>query len=191
MAFMCDQCDASYPVRKSLSNHKRLKHGNTKQFNCEYFVYTTWKKDHLEQHVCSQHEKVKDIYVSCGKNFSDKSHLNRHVRQFHPENKEERKRKVTEIIEIPTKRIKIAQPENNDDGDGDERDNDEGNEKTNDFKCNICNINYKELYNLNKHIKMCMKKKVWSVRIVHMLRIMLQIWKDMLKVVRKEEERKM
>jgi len=67
--------------------------------------------------------------------------------------KEETKRKATETLEIPPKRIKIAQPENNDDDDVDERDNDEGNEKTNDFKCNICNINYKELYNLNKHIK--------------------------------------
>ena len=115
---MCDQCDASYPVRKSLSNHKRLKHGNPNQFNCEHCVYTTTKKGNLEQHVRSQHEKVKEICETCGKSFSDKSNLNKHMKKFHPENKEEEtKRKASESLEIPSKRIKIAQPENNDDGD--------------------------------------------------------------------------
>ena len=84
---MCDEFDATYPVRMSLSNHKRLKHGDAKQFNCEYCVYTTTKKDHLQQHVRSQHEKVKEICETCGKNFTDKPTLNRHVRQFHPQNK--------------------------------------------------------------------------------------------------------
>ena len=127
MVFMCDQCDASYPVRKSLSNHKRLKHGNPNQFNCEHCVYATTKKGNLEQHVRSQHEKVKEICETCGKSFSDKSHLNRHVRQFHPENKEQTKRKPSESLEIPSKRIKLVEAENNDDDDGDEKGNGEEN----------------------------------------------------------------
>ena len=60
---MCDECDATYPVRMSLSNHKRLKHGDAKQFNCEHCVYTTTKKDHLQQHVRSQHEKSKKYVI--------------------------------------------------------------------------------------------------------------------------------
>ena len=71
MAHPCDQCDASFPVRKSMLNHKRLKHGDVKQFNCKLCVYATTKKDHLEQHVRSQYEKVKEIFKTCGKNFSD------------------------------------------------------------------------------------------------------------------------
>ena len=51
MAYPCDQCDASFPVRMSLSNHKSFKHGHAKQFNCEQCVYATTKKDHLEQHI--------------------------------------------------------------------------------------------------------------------------------------------
>ena len=57
MDFTCDLCYASYPVKKSLSNHKRLKHGS-KQFNCEKCVYSTTKKCYLQQHVRYQHLKV-------------------------------------------------------------------------------------------------------------------------------------
>merc|ERR1711888_527350 len=103
---MCDHCDATYPVKKSLSNYKQLKHGYVKQFNCEHCVYSTFNKTHLEQHLRSLHEKIKEICDSCGKEFSDESHLNRHVRQFHSENKEETKRKATESMESPSKRIK-------------------------------------------------------------------------------------
>ena len=67
MAFMCDECDATYPVRISLSNHKRLKHGDVLQFNCEHCVYSTTKKDHLEQHVKSVHDKEKVICETCGR----------------------------------------------------------------------------------------------------------------------------
>ena len=83
MAHPCDQCDASFPVRMSLSNHKRIKHGHAKQFNCKLCVYTTINKTHLEQHVRSVHKKINETCETCGKNFSDKSHLNRHVRQIH------------------------------------------------------------------------------------------------------------
>ena len=67
MAFECEKCNASYSVRKSLLNHKRLKHGNEKQFNCQHCVYATTKKENLQQHVRSQHENVKEICETCEK----------------------------------------------------------------------------------------------------------------------------
>jgi len=145
MSYPCDQCDATYPVKMSLSNHKRLKHGDVKQFNCEKCVYATSKKENLQQHVRSVHEKVKVICETCGKNFSDKPTLNRHKKNKHSETlqKEETKRKATETLETQPKRIKITQPESNDDDI----------KKFKEFKCNICNTTYKELYNLNKHIR--------------------------------------
>ena len=51
-------------------------------------------------------------------------------------------------MEIQPKRIKITQPENNDDTN-----------EIYEFKCNICNQEFKELKNLNKHIKNIHKEK--------------------------------
>ena len=101
MAYPCNQCDASFPVRMSLSNHKRLKHGDTKQFNCEKCVYTTSKKENLKQHVQSVHKKVKETCETCGKEFSKKSHLIRHVRRFHT------KTQVTKRKASDTKNLNI------------------------------------------------------------------------------------
>ena len=140
MSYPCDQCDATYLVRMSLSNHKRLK-----QFNCEKCVYVTSKKENLQQHVSSVHEKVKETCETCGKNFSDKSNLNKHMKKKHSEIVQE-KRKASDTLETPTKRIKM-------DTDNDERDDGEGNEKINEFKCSICDKQFSELKNLNKHIK--------------------------------------
>merc|ERR1712082_5632 len=66
---------------------------------------------------------------------------------------EETKRKASDTLEMSSKRIKLVEPENNDGGDADEKGNGEGDEKTNEFKCNICNKEFKEIKNLNKHIK--------------------------------------
>ena len=71
MAFECDECNASYSLRKSLLSHRRLKHGNPQEFNCLHCVYTTSKKENLEQHVRSQHEKIKEICETCDISFSD------------------------------------------------------------------------------------------------------------------------
>ena len=106
MAYPCDQCDASFPVRMSLSNHKRIKHGHAKQFNCKLCVYTTINKTHLTQHVHSVHKKIKEKCETCGKNFSDKPTLNRHVKRLHTKT-QVTKRKASDTLEIPTKRIKL------------------------------------------------------------------------------------
>ena len=47
-----------------------------------------------------------------------------------------------------TKRIKIIEPENNNDTN-----------KINEFKCKICNTEFRERKNLNKHIKNVHEKK--------------------------------
>ena len=98
MVFKCDKCDVSYTARKSLISHIKHKHGNAKQFTCQHCVYSTSKKENLQQHVRSIHEKMKKICETCGRNFSDKSNLNKHVRQFHPELVQGIKRKASDSL---------------------------------------------------------------------------------------------
>ena len=105
MAHPCSQCDASFPVRMSMLNHKRIKHGDTKQFNCEKCVYTSDKKGNLEQHVRSVHKKVKETCETCGKNFSDKPTLNRHVKRLHTKT-QVTKRKATNNVSNENKKNK-------------------------------------------------------------------------------------
>ena len=142
MAFNCDLCDASYPVRKSLLRHIRLKHGDAKQFSCKQCAYSTTMKHHLEEHVRSIHQGIKEPCETCGRNFSDKSNLNKHLRKFHPELVQERKgvkRKASNPLPQPTKRIRNDTPE--------------------DLTCRFGNAKFKELFNLNKHMKMLHEEK--------------------------------
>ena len=83
MEFKCSQCSKSYPIKKSLSNHTRLQHGNPKQFQCTYCDYMTLNKGHWELHIRSQHENKKELCSGCGKQFSNQSNVNRHKRKLH------------------------------------------------------------------------------------------------------------
>ena len=74
MTFSWDQCDASYPVRMSLLNHVRFKHGNPEEFTCQHCGYRTTKKENLHQHVRSIHEKIKEICDLCGKIQLEQAH---------------------------------------------------------------------------------------------------------------------
>ena len=97
-------------------------------------TYATPKKETLDQHVRSVHQNVKITCDTCGKKFSDKPTLNKHKRRKHPETLQT-KRKATEYLETQPKRIKISQPESNDDTN-----------KINGFECKICKQEFNELY---------------------------------------------
>ena len=110
MMFTCE-CGLTYSLRKSLLQHKRLKHGSPEQFACQHCVYVTNKRGNLEQHVKSQHMKIKEICEICGKTFSDKSNLNKHTKKFHPDKVQGTKRKADEPIPTSSKKkleVKLA-----------------------------------------------------------------------------------
>ena len=77
MEFRCDQRDATYPVRMSLTNHKRPNHSFVKHLKYAHCLYSTTKKDHLDQHVRTIHEKIKVTCGTCNNEFSDKPTLNK------------------------------------------------------------------------------------------------------------------
>ena len=96
-------------------------------------------KHHLEQHVKSVHQGIKEICETCGRNFSKRSNLNNHVRQFHPELVQGVKRKAVDIFPHPSKRVVKYVPM--------------------ELKCAVCYAKVKELKNLNKHMKMVHAEK--------------------------------
>ena len=133
MAFECDECSESYSLRKNLLRHKRHKHGNPQVFTCKHCVYKTMKKENLEQHVRSQHEKIREICETCGNGFSDKSNLNRHLRMFHGQTPQGTKRKATEPLVNPSKKISAG--------------------GTKDLNSGAALKEFEEVKNLNKHVR--------------------------------------
>ena len=122
MTFNCEHCDASYPVRKSLINHIRHKHGDAKQFACQKCVYTTTNRSHYARHVRAQHEQVKE-----------------NVRASHPATVQVEKQTVS--TENVNKRKASNTLEN------------EAEKSKGSLRCSTCHAEFKELKNLNKHIK--------------------------------------
>ena len=103
MAYKCGKCDASFSVKMSLNNHKRLKHVDVREFACSLCDYVTIYKFNFETHIRSQHQKIKHRCIYCEKEFYDKSTMNRHVKQSHLDtgknNQESNKRCITEAQE--------------------------------------------------------------------------------------------
>ena len=72
-----------YSNYESLSNHKRLIHGNPKLHPCTHCEYKAKSKEHCEMHIKSIHEKIKEKCTVCGKQFSNSHNLNRHRKKNH------------------------------------------------------------------------------------------------------------
>ena len=73
--FKCSQC---YRLKMSLSNHKRVIHGNPKLYPCTCCEYTAKSK----QFIKSIHEKIKETCEVFGKQFSNSPNLNTHKKNY-------------------------------------------------------------------------------------------------------------
>ena len=69
MEFNCSQCDKCYSLKMSLSNHKRLIHGNPKLHPCTHCDYKAKSNQDCEMHIKSIHKKIKE---------TNSPNLNRH-----------------------------------------------------------------------------------------------------------------
>ena len=58
MEFKCSQCDKCYRLKMSLSNHKRLIHGNPKLYPCTRCEYTAKSNQDCEMYIKSIHGKI-------------------------------------------------------------------------------------------------------------------------------------
>ena len=67
----------------TLSNHKRLVHGNPRVYLCTKCEYTTKIKRDQDMHIRSVHEKIQEECLECGKKYSNIYNLKRHKRKHH------------------------------------------------------------------------------------------------------------
>ena len=83
MKFSCSQCEKCYGSKMSLSNHKRLNHGNPKLYPCTLCQYTSKMRQVCEMHIRAVHEKIREFCEVCGKHYSSKNNLHRHKKKIH------------------------------------------------------------------------------------------------------------
>ena len=83
MKFQCLLCEKSYGNKMTLSNHKRLVHGDPKVYICTKCEYTTKIKRDCDMHIRSLHEKIQEECLECGKKYSNIYNLKRHKRKQH------------------------------------------------------------------------------------------------------------
>ena len=83
MKFQCLLCEKCYGSKMTLSNHKRLVHGNPRVYLCTKCEYTTKIKRDQDMHIRSVHEKIQEECMECGKKYSNIYNLKRHKRKHH------------------------------------------------------------------------------------------------------------
>jgi len=81
-AFKCDVCDACFKSKEGLINHSSVHDANAKPFECQYchlkFVLKKSLAGHMVNHV--RPNRYKCPYDNCGKLFTFKQLLSRHVK---------------------------------------------------------------------------------------------------------------
>ena len=88
MDFKCSKCENCYSSKMSLSNHKRLMHGNPKLYPCTQCEYISKCKQNCKMHIRAIHDKIKELCKVCGKQYSSKNNLHRHKKNIHLNKKE-------------------------------------------------------------------------------------------------------
>lgn len=94
--FKCSECEKVLSSSKSLSRHLQEKHFQTKfdtdkitvksyAHGCDQCDYKSKRKEHLQSHVINKHNEVKKMIPCeiCGKVFTNKQNMNRHVKKLH------------------------------------------------------------------------------------------------------------
>ena len=55
----------------------------SKRFPCSMCKYEATQKGHLNSHIKTVHDRIKDLCEKCNKEFSDRSNLKKHIRADH------------------------------------------------------------------------------------------------------------
>ena len=112
LPYKCDECEKSFKTVSCLKNHKRSHETRKRIYSCEFCTYKTYRQRNFYQHQlihtgpayhCDQcsyktvrrdnlknhqliHSGLKPYRCSfCNAAYTDKSNLNKHIKQQHPE----------------------------------------------------------------------------------------------------------
>ena len=80
--FVCNECEAVYRSRNSLSKHMKLIHEGVK-YNCNQCDSTFTQQSNLTTHLKSVHEGVKYDCHQCDYRATQQGSLTRHVQSLH------------------------------------------------------------------------------------------------------------
>jgi hypothetical protein len=75
--FPCTKCEKGYKTKRGLKNHKKYKHGDVSI--CTECIKVFGSKIQLKSHVRDSHGTRLHYCARCGKKFSRKSTLERHI----------------------------------------------------------------------------------------------------------------
>ena len=133
MAFLCEFCPASFSEKKTLHRHVRTKHSNT-TFNCEKCNFSSNRKDKLKDHVSSKHFGNQFSCSKCSFSCGRKDNLIRHFKTYH----EEQNNPL-----LPTPGFDWVE----------DLEQEERMQPPKSTNCTQCPASFKEVKNLNKHVK--------------------------------------
>ena len=86
LLFACDRCPKTFKKKNKLSRHIKETHLNLKEFTCSICNKSFKRNSHLKRHIVvhsSEPKPYKCLYVNCLLRFSDKYHLERHIKVKH------------------------------------------------------------------------------------------------------------
>lgn len=85
-AFICEQCQRSFKKQNKLFRHVNETHLNMKDFSCTICEKCFKRKSHLKRHMIihsSEPKPFRCLFNDCLMRFSDKYHLERHIKVKH------------------------------------------------------------------------------------------------------------
>jgi len=84
--FVCEHCPRSFKKRNKLARHVKETHLNLKEFTCTLCSKSFKRNSHLKRHMVTHSTEPKPfkcLYNDCLLRFSDKYHLERHIKVKH------------------------------------------------------------------------------------------------------------
>lgn len=145
-SYQCAICDKSFVTKQSITYHHISLHGGEKRHQCKVCNKSFVQKSNLTNHILT-HSGEKPYQCHCGKLFSQRYHLTRHVSLKHNDKKLYEcamcKKSFITKASITYHIISLHNGEKQ-------------------YKCIFCNSSFASKYSLKRHTRIHKTKKSWT-----------------------------